>query len=121
MHRKFITSGGPRKPWENTTQGVRVGDLIFVGGQMSLDQHGEVVGSDVATQAQGAFESVSRVLAEAGASMKDVVKHNVYFHCDGNDADRAKFISDLNQVRLRYFSDPGPTTTEIRAGLSCRE
>ncbi len=121
MKKKIITFGSARKSSENSTQGVRVGDLVLVGAQMSLDQHGEIVGGDVTTQAQGAFESVARVLAEAGATMKDVVKHNVYFHCDGDDDDRERFIFDLDQVRLRYFSDPGPTTTEIRAGLSRRE
>lgn len=118
MSKQFITFGTQRQSWDNPTQGVRVGNLVFVGGQMSLDERGKVIGSDIATQSQNAFESMRRVLAEAGASMKDVVKHNVYFHCEGNDVEIAKFISDLDQVRLRYFSDPGPTTTEIRAELS---
>jgi enamine deaminase RidA (YjgF/YER057c/UK114 family) len=84
---------------------------------MSLDEKGQVVGKDITTQARNAFESLKRVLAEAGASMKDVVKHNVHFHCDGDDAVVAKFMDDLNRVRLDYFSDPGPTTTETRVGL----
>jgi len=84
---------------------------------MALDEQGLVVGSDITTQARHAFEAMKRVLAEAGATMTDVVKHNVYFDCDGDDAAVARFIDDLNQVRLTYFSDPGPTTTEIRVGL----
>jgi enamine deaminase RidA (YjgF/YER057c/UK114 family) len=115
--RKFIAFGNQRGSSDNTTQGVRAGNLIFVGGQMSLDENGEVVGSDITTQARNAFEPIKRVLAEAGATMADVVKHNVYFHCDGDDAEVAKFIADLDQVRLTYFSDPGPTTTETRFGL----
>lgn len=99
------------------TQAVRAGNLIFVGGQMSLDDQGRVLGSDITTQARNAFESLKRVLAEAGASMADVVKHNVYIHCDGDDATVAKFMEELDAVRLGYFSDPGPTTTETRVGL----
>ena len=101
----------------NSTQAVRAGNLILVGGQMSLDDQGRVVGSDIATQARNAFEALKRVLAEAGAGMQDVVKHNIYFQCDGGDAEVAKFLDDIDRVRLEYFSDPGPTTTETRVGL----
>ena len=49
--------------------------------------------------------------------MDDVVKHNVYFDCADDDAALASFMDELNRVRLEYFSDPGPTTTESRVGL----
>lgn len=99
------------------TQAVRAGNLIFVGGQMSLDEHGRVVGSDITTQAKHAFESLRRVLAKAGASMADVVKHNVYLHCDGDQAAVTDFMTELDAVRLTYFSAPGPTTTETFVNL----
>ena len=99
------------------TQAVRAGNLILVGGQMSLDEQGRVVGNDIATQARNAFEALKRVLAEAGAGMQDVVKHNIYFQCEGGDAEVAKFLDEIDRVRLDYFSDPGPTTTETRVGL----
>jgi enamine deaminase RidA (YjgF/YER057c/UK114 family) len=99
------------------TQAVRAGNLVFVGGQMSLDGQGRVVGSDIATQAKNAFESLRRVLAESGASMADVVKHNVYLHCNGNQAAVSKFMEELDAIRLTYFSAPGPTTTETFVNL----
>ena len=101
----------------SSTQAVRVGNLILVGGQMSLDEQGQVVGDDIATQARNAFEALKRVLTEAGAGMQDVVKHNIYFQCDGGDAEVAIFLAEIDRVRLDYFSDPGPTTTETRIGL----
>ncbi|MDB5385975.1 MAG: hypothetical protein JWM11_1621 [Planctomycetaceae bacterium] len=55
------------------TQAVRAGNLIFVGGQMSLDDQGNVVGTDIKTQARNAFEALKQVLGEAGATMADVV------------------------------------------------
>ncbi len=98
-------------------QAVRAGNLILVGGQMSLDEQGRVVGSDIATQARNAFEALKRVLAEAGAGMQEVVKHNIYFQCDGGDAEVGRFLDEIDRVRLDYFTDPGPTTTETRVGL----
>lgn len=117
LKKEFITTGRHRDPWGATTQAVRAGNLIFVGGQMSLDEQGQVRGSDITTQAQNALEAMKRVLAEAGATMADVVKHNVFFQCDGDEAEVTKFMEDLNKVRLKYFSDPGPTTTETRVRL----
>ena len=99
------------------TQAVRSGNLIFVGGQMSLDAQGQVVGTDITTQARNAFEALKRVLAEAGATMADVVKHNVYLCCDGDEAAVQKFMDELNAMRATYFTAPGPTTTETRVGL----
>ncbi len=99
------------------TQAVRAGDLVFVGGQMSVDESGRVIGDDIATQAANAFDALARVLAEAGASMADVVKHNVYFDCEDDDEAIAAFMAQIDRVRLAHFSDPGPTATETRVGL----
>ena len=99
------------------TQAVRAGNLIFVGGQMSLDEQGRVVGSDITAQATNAFDALKRVLAEAGATMADVVKHNVYVSCEGDAAQVRTFMQDLDAVRVKYFTAPGPTTTETRVGL----
>ncbi|MEQ1951433.1 Rid family hydrolase [Mesorhizobium yinganensis] len=98
-------------------QAVRTGDLIFVGGLMAVDDGGNIVGDDVATQAHSIFDRLRAVLAEAGASLADVVKHNVYFTCENNQAAAARFLDELDAVRTNYFAAPGPTTTEIRCGL----
>ena len=99
------------------TQAFRAGGLLFVGGQMSLDENGRVVGDDIATQAANAFDALKRVLAASGADMGDVVKHVVYFDCEGDDAAIAAFVAEIDRVRLTHFSEPGPTATDIRTGL----
>lgn len=113
MQKEFIAA----KKHQGGTQAVRAGNLILVGGLMSLDEQGRVVGDDIATQTRNVFEALKRVLAEAGASTQDVVKHNIYFQCEGGDAEVAKFLDEIDRVRFDYFSDPGPTTTETRVGL----
>jgi len=115
VNRELIAPKNHRGGAAAYTQGVRAGDLIFIGGQMSLDERGNVVGADISTQARNAFEALKAVLAAAGATMADVVKHNVYLAV--SEGEISKAIHDLDQVRLQYFADPGPTTTEIRVGL----
>lgn len=95
---------------------IRAGNLVFVGAQLSLDAEGRVIGEDIATQTRHVFEAVKKQLAQVGAGMADIVKHNVYYDCGG--ADEESFLREMNRVRLPYFSFPGPTTTEIRAGLT---
>ena len=117
MHKELIAPENHYGAAGLGTQAVKAGNLIFVGGQMSLDEHGQIVGTDITTQARNAFEAMKRVLEAAGATMADVVKHNVYFCCDGDDQAVTQFLNDLDAVRLDYFTDPGPTTTETRVGL----
>ena len=117
MKKQFLPAATQNGPDGGAPRAARAGNLIFVGGQMSLDEQGRIVGSDVATQARNAFESLKRTLEDAGASLTDLVKHNVYFNCDGNEATVTKFMDELDRVRLDYFSYPGPTTTEVRVGL----
>lgn len=96
---------------------MRAGDIVFVGGQMSLDADGRAAGTDVTTQARNAFEALKRTLAAAGATMADVVKHTVFFACREDDAAIGKFLEELDAVRTQYFTAPGPTTAEVRCGL----
>ena len=49
--------------------------------------------------------------------MSDVVKHNVYLNCNGDQAAVVDFMNELDTVRLTYFSAPGPTTTETFVNL----
>lgn len=99
------------------TRAVRAGDLVFIGGLMATGADGRIVAGGVREQAKVIFDALVALVAEAGASMADVVKHNVYFSCEGDGAAVRTFIADLDDIRIPYFSNPGPTTTEIRCGL----
>lgn len=116
MNQKRILSTNYHDDISTATQAITAGAHIFVGGQMSLDEHGQVVGSNVAAQARYVFEKLKSILSKAGATMADVVKHNVYYCCNDDNVDA--FLDELDSVRLSYFSSPGPTTTETRVGLS---
>jgi enamine deaminase RidA (YjgF/YER057c/UK114 family) len=96
-------------------QAVRAGDLVFVGGLMATDASGNIVAADIAGQTRAIFDRLAALLEQAGASMADVVKHNIYFSCEADAV--GAFLDELDSVRSGYFAAPGPTTTEIRCGL----
>ncbi|MDQ1620400.1 MAG: 2-iminobutanoate/2-iminopropanoate deaminase [Actinomycetota bacterium] len=101
------------------SQGWRVGNLLFVGGQLSADEHGNVVGvGDIEVQTRNVFDNVTRVLEEAGATWQDVVKMNTYYCFEGTGDEVQQYWEKMTRIRLQYLPDPGPVGTAVRvAGL----
>ncbi|MGH2968670.1 MAG: RidA family protein, partial [Solirubrobacteraceae bacterium] len=90
------------------SQGWRVGSLVFVGGQLSLDEEGRVVGpGDIELQTHNVFRNVTRVLEDAGATWDDVVKLNTFYVFDGDPAGARDFWARMTAVRMLYLPDPG--------------
>ena len=101
------------------SQGWRVGNMIFVGGQMSADGNGNILGvGDIATQTRNVFSNIGKVLAEGGANWSHVVKLNTYYVFDGPPDAVRQFWEDMTRVRMEFLVPPGPAATAVRvAGL----
>jgi len=85
--------------------------VIFIAGQLGLDMENKLVGapSDFGAQAEKAIENLKLALADAGATLKDVVKINNYL------VDMSH-ISIFREVRDRHFNmsaPPASTTVAI--------
>ena len=69
-------------PWEEEygyAQAVKVGDTIYLSGQVSHDDDGNVLGEgDMDVQMRAAYANVGKVLAQYGASMENVVDEIVF-------------------------------------------
>jgi enamine deaminase RidA (YjgF/YER057c/UK114 family) len=53
--------------------------LVFVAGQVAMDAEGRVVGEgDIKAQATQVYKNLAAVLAEAGCTLRDVVKFTTY-------------------------------------------
>jgi Putative translation initiation inhibitor, yjgF family len=85
---------------------TRVGDLIWVSGQVGIDENMRP-GVGMAAQARLAFEGLKTVLEAAGASLADVVELTT-FHTDLR-GDMAEF----RQVKDAYFPDRYPSWTAV--------
>ena len=69
---KQIVRIGPFK--ELIASGVKVGDLLTLSGQVSIDGEGNIVGAgDICRQLRQAYLNVQEVLAEFGASGDNIV------------------------------------------------
>ncbi len=69
-------------PWEKDfgyAQAVKVGDTIYLAGQVSHDDDGNVVGvGDMEAQVRAAYANVQKVLDQFGATMANVVDEFVF-------------------------------------------
>lgn len=94
------------------SQAVKVGNVLYLAGQVAIDRDGRVVGEgDIVAQSRQCFENMKLVLAEAGATFRDVVRLTTYFTADLSDikATRAYW-----QVRKDYFGDHRPASTGLQ-------
>ena len=69
-------------PWEQEygySQSVKVGDTIYLSGQVSHDDQGNVLGEgDMEVQMRAAYANVAKVLAQNGATMENVVDEIIF-------------------------------------------
>ncbi|HET6959817.1 MAG TPA: RidA family protein [Vicinamibacterales bacterium] len=90
------------------SQAVRVGQLLFVSGQVPLDPAtGEMVSGDIAAQTRRVFENLGAVLKAGGRSFSDVVRTTVFL-ADMND------FAEVNKVYGTYFSEPYPARATVQ-------
>jgi reactive intermediate/imine deaminase len=86
---------------------VSGGRLVYVAGQVPWDAEGRTVArGDVAGQTRQVFENIRAVLAEAGATLDDVIKITIF-------AADIRYRDAINQVRSEVFRPPYPASTQV--------
>ena len=79
-------------------QAVKVGDTIYLSGQVSLDDEGNVVGiGDMETQVRQAYTNIKKVLAQYDASIENIVDE-VIFVTDMEIASTAALIKCRREI-----------------------
>jgi reactive intermediate/imine deaminase len=103
---RITTDPDPFEPFR-ISLGYRVGNLVYLSGQASIDETGAVVGAgDFDAQAEQAFANLRRVLELGGSSLDKVVKVTIYL------TDMGHFPKIL-ELRERHFSRPYPADTIV--------
>lgn len=102
---------GSGQPAGAYSRGIRVGDLVFVSGQVPRDfETGELLGDSVSEQTRAVVANLARVLEAAGLGLVDVVSVTAYL----------QDIGDWNEFDAAYresFRPPYPTRTTVGSGL----
>ena len=112
MKKTVVRTAGAPLPLARYSQGIRVGDTLYVQGIIALDPAtGKPVPGAIEAQAERVFESLRAILAEAGMTFADVVKVSAFL---SDLRDYGKF----NEVYNRCFTaDPPPVRTTVQAQM----
>jgi reactive intermediate/imine deaminase len=96
-------------PWPYS-HGIKVGNTLFVAGQVALDEELRIVGpGDAEAQARQTWKNIQTVVEAAGGKITDVVRVTTYV------ADLAD-IEAIHKVRREFFPDGDyPVATVVQA------
>ena len=106
MKRRLINPPGTEaiyRSW-HFSQAVRVGDMVFVSGQVGMDDKG--VAEGIEAQARAALGNLKRVLEAAGATLGDVVELTT-FHVDMGET------AAFGKVKDEFFPESYPAWTAV--------
>lgn len=106
MTRSIVSTRNAPAAIGTYSQAVRVGDTVYLSGQIALDPVSGQLVEGVDAQIHRVFENLSAVSEAAGGSLNDVVKLTVYL------TDLAHF-NRVNEVMAEYLSEPYPARAAI--------
>jgi len=93
------------------SQAVRIGDLVFMSGQIGLDPTTGMLVEGIEAQSHQVFLNMRAVAEAAGASLDSIVKLTVFV------VDIADFAK-VNEIMQSYFKAPYPARSTVEvAGL----
>ena len=89
------------------SQAVRVGDTVYMAGQIPLDPRTmQMVEGDFEQEARQVFENIKAVIAAAGGDFSRVVKVTIFL------TDFANFAK-VNELMAQYFKEPYPARSTV--------
>ncbi|HEY7732216.1 MAG TPA: Rid family detoxifying hydrolase [Gaiellaceae bacterium] len=112
MEKSVIRTDAAPAPFQGApyNQAIRVGELVFVAGQLGVDPSGTMVGEGIAEQTEQVMRNLAAILEEAGSSLDRLVKTTVFL------VDLGDFAA-MNEVYARHVGDrpPARSTIEVSA------
>lgn len=114
MSKEFINPNTHYLSDRAYSKGVKVdignSEVLFIAGQISKDEKGEIVGrGDYTKQSEYVFGKLVTILEEAGMDLNDLVKVNIYV------ADMGEF-EKVAAVRNKYLKGSKPASTAVETG-----
>ncbi len=110
MEKTVIRTENAPAPFQGApyNQAIRVGDLVFVAGQIGLKPGDAAVDGDITVQAEQVMRNLTAILEAAGSSLANLVKTTVFL------VDLGDFAA-MNEVYATHVGDrpPARATVEV--------
>lgn len=89
------------------SQAVRVGDTVWISGQIPLDPvTKELVSGDIEVEIRRVFDNLRAIASAAGGTLDDATKVTIFL------TDLAHF-GKVNEVMAQYFAQPYPARAAV--------
>lgn len=111
MRRRLISSGSTFEAEIGYSRAVVDGDWVFVSGTTGFDYSTMTIAEGVAEQTEQCLRNIENALAEAGATLADVVRVTYVLP-------KADEFRECWPVLRRYFGEIRPAAMMISAGLA---
>lgn len=85
---------------------IKCGNIIFVSGQLPVNPETGNVPKNIKEQTKQVIDNVRNILADAGATLDDVVKTTVYLQ-------EMYLFSQMNDVYATEFNEPYPARSSL--------
>jgi reactive intermediate/imine deaminase len=106
MSRQIIHTPGAPQAIGTYSQAVKVGDTVYLSGQIGLDPHTMQLVEGIENQVHRVFKNLLAVAEAAGGSLQDVVKLNIFLTDLGN-------FALVNTIMAQYFKEPYPARAAV--------
>jgi len=112
MDKDVIRTEAAPAPFQGApyNQAIRIGDLVFVAGQLGLRPGDASVEGDIEQQTEQVMTNLGSILEAAGSSLDRLVKTTVFLQDLGD-------FARMNEVYARFAGDqpPARSTVEVAA------
>ncbi|MCA1838777.1 MAG: RidA family protein [Actinobacteria bacterium] len=106
MEKRSITSGSAPAAVGPYSQAIEIDGWLFTSGQIGLEPSTGQLVEGLARQVERAFENLSAVLAEAGATFDDVVKTTVFLTSMSD-------FAEMNDIYAGNFNATFPARSTV--------
>ncbi|MED5491934.1 MAG: RidA family protein [Pseudomonadota bacterium] len=106
MNKQVITSEQAPSAIGPYSQAIKVGNTVYLSGQIPLDPATMEVVAGFEAQVCRVFDNLSAVAEAAGGKLQDIVKLNIFLTDLGN-------FATVNEIMERYFEKPYPARAAI--------
>ena len=106
MNRSIIQTGAAPAAIGTYSQAVKVGNTVYLSGQIGLDPQSMQLVEGVEAQIVRVFDNLKAVCEASGASLNDIAKLNIFLIDLGN-------FALVNEIMARYFTQPYPARAAL--------
>ena len=107
MSKSVIYSAAAPAPIGPYSQATRSGNLLFVSGQIAIDQStGKILSSDIETETRQVMKNIGAILQAAGYEFQDILKTTIFLKDMNN-------FPKVNEVYGTFFSNDPPARETV--------